>query len=148
MHRIVVALVTAGTLCVSGVVATAEAKEKPAATLRLSGDSVAAGVGFSWGEGTLVYKGKEYPVSVEGLSVGSVGITSATASGKVYQLKDIKDFDGNYTAFSAGATAAGGGSVTTMKNQNGVTVELVSTTQGVKLTLGPSGVRMKINEKK
>ena len=147
MHRIVVALVTAATLCVSGVVATAEAKEKPAATLRLSGDSVAAGVGFSWGEGTLVYKGKEYPVSVEGLSVGSVGITSATASGKVYQLKDIKDFGGNYTAFSAGATAAGGGSVTTMRNQNGVTVELFSTTQGVKLTLGPSGVRIKINEK-
>jgi len=148
MHRIVVALVTAATLCASGVVATAEAKEKPAATLRLSGDSVAAGVGVSWGEGTLVYKGKEYPVSVEGLSVGSVGITSATASGKVYQLKDIKEFDGNYTAFSAGATAAGGGSVTTMRNQNGGTVELVSTTQGVKLTLGPSGVRMKINEKK
>ena len=148
MHRIVVALVTAATLCVSGVVATAEAKEKPAATLRLSGDSVAAGVGFSWGEGTLVYKGKEYPVSVEGLTVGSVGITSATASGKVYQLKDIKDFDGNYTAFSAGATAAGGESVTAMRNQNGVTVELVSTTQGVKLTLGPSGVRMKIKEKK
>ena len=90
MHRIVVALVTAATLCVSGVVATAEAKGKPAATLRLSGDSVAAGVGFSWGEGTLVYKGKEYPVSVEGLSVGSVGITSATASGKVYQLKDTR----------------------------------------------------------
>ncbi len=62
---------------------------------------------------------------------------------RVYQLKDIKDFDGNYTAFSAGATAAGGGSVTTMRNQNGVTVELVSTTQGAKLTLGPSGVRIK-----
>jgi hypothetical protein len=124
MHRIVVALVTAATLCVSGVVATAEAKEKPAAALRLSGDSV------------------------EGLTVGSVGITSATASGKVYQLKDIKDFDGNYTAFSAGATAAGGESVTAMRNQNGVTVELVWTTQGAKLTLGPSGVRMKIEEKK
>ena len=27
---------------------------------------------------------------------------------RAYQLKDIKDFDGNDTAFSAGATAAGG----------------------------------------
>jgi len=35
-----------------------------------------------------------------------------------------------------------------MRNQNGVRVELVSTTQGAKLTLGPSGVRMEIKEKK
>jgi hypothetical protein len=34
-----------------------------------------------------------------------------------------------------------------MRNQNGVRVELVSTTQGAKLTLGPSGVRMKTKEK-
>jgi len=147
MHRTLVVLVTAATLCVSGVVTRVEAKKTPAATLKLSGDSVAAGVGVDWGDGTLVYKGKEYPVSVDGLSVGSVGIASVTASGKVYQLKDIKDFDGNYTALSAGATAAGGGAVATMRNQNGVTVELVSTTRGAKLTLGPSGVRMKIKEK-
>jgi len=147
MHRTLVALVTAATLCVSGSVTWAKAKEKPAATLELHGDSVAAGVGFSWGDGKLVYKGKEYPVSVEGLTVGSVGIAKATASGKVYRLKKIEDFEGNYTAVSAGATAAGGAAVTAMRNQNGVTVELVSTTQGAKLTLGPSGVRMKIKGK-
>ena len=147
MHRTLVVLVTAATLCVSGVVTRAEAEKTPSATLKLSGDSVAAGVGISWGDGTLVYKGKNYPVSVDGLSVGSVGIARVTASGKVYELNDIKDFDGNYTAVTAGATAAGGESVTAMRNQNGVTVELVSTTQGAKLTLGPSGVHMKIKEK-
>jgi hypothetical protein len=34
----------------------------PDATLRLSGGSFAAGIGFSWGKGTLTYKGKDYPV--------------------------------------------------------------------------------------
>src|SRR5262249_34102642 len=37
---------------------TARAEEKtPDATLKLSGGSVAAGVGVSWGSGTLTYKG-------------------------------------------------------------------------------------------
>ncbi len=52
------------------------AEEKTAdATLRLSGGSVAAGVGVSWASGTLTYKGKDYPVNVKGLSVGDVGVT-------------------------------------------------------------------------
>jgi hypothetical protein len=144
MHRTLVALVAAATLCMSGIVASAEGEKAPDATLRLSSGSVAAGVGFSWGSGTLTYKGKDYPVSVSGLSVGSVGVTSATASGKVYNLKELKDFDGTFTAVGAGLTAAGGGAIATMRNQNGVTIDLVSTTEGVKITLGAAGVSMNI----
>ena len=114
------------------------------ATVKLSAGSVAAGVGISWGSGTLTYKGKDYPISVTGLSVGDVGITKVEASGKVYNLKKLDDFNGNYTAGSVGATVGGGGSVTAMKNQNGVSIELVATTQGVKLTLGGGGVDMKL----
>jgi hypothetical protein len=147
MHRTLVALVAVATLCMSAMVAGAEEDQAPDATLELTGGSVAAGIGFSWGSGTLTYKGKEYPVSVSGLSVGSVGITSATASGKVFSLKELKDFDGTYTAVGAGLTAAGGGAIATMKNQNGVTINLVSTTQGVKVTLGTGGVSMKIKDK-
>jgi hypothetical protein len=120
--------------------------EKPDATLKLSGGSVAAGIGFSWGGGTLSYAGKEYPISVAGLSVGDVGITKIEASGKVYGLKSLADFDGNYTAVAAGATVAGGGGVVAMRNQNGVSVNLVSTTQGVKFVLGASGVDMKLKK--
>jgi hypothetical protein len=125
----------------------ARAEDKaPDATIRLSGGSVAAGIGFSWGSGTLTYQGKEYPLDVKGLSVGDVGATKIEASGKVYNLKSLADFDGNYTGVGAGATVAGGGSVTTMKNQNGVTVDLVSTTQGVKFALGGAGVDMKVKK--
>jgi len=123
----------------------AEAKSRtPNATLRLTGGSVAAGVGVDWGRGTLTYQGKRYPVAVKGLSVGDVGVTSIEASGKVFNLKKLSDFDGNYTAVDAGLTAAGGAGVAAMKNQNGVTVELVSTTRGVDIALGGAGVDMKI----
>ena len=129
------------------VVRMAQAEEqKPDATLRLSGGSVAAGLGVTWGGGTLTYKGKDYPISVTGISVGDVGITKLEASGKVYNLKKLDDFDGNYTAAAAGATLAGGGSAVAMRNQNGVSVNLVATTQGVKIVLGGGGVDMKIKK--
>jgi len=93
-----------------------------------------------------VLPAKEYPISVKGVSVGDVGVTSIEASGKVFDLKSLRDFDGNYTTIDAGATAAGGAGVAVMKNQNGVTVELLSTTQGVQIGLGGAGVDMKINK--
>ena len=126
---------------------TAQAKNTtPSATLRLSGKSVAAGVGVDWGRGTLTYRGKRYPVAVKGLSVGDVGVTSIEASGKVFNLKRLSDFNGNYTAVDAGLTAGGGAGVAAMKNQNGVTVDLVSTTRGVEVGLGGAGVDMKIKK--
>ena len=121
-------------------------EEKPDATLRLSGKSVAAGIGFSWGKGTLTYKGKDYPVSVKGLSLGKVGISGVTASGEVHNLKKLQDFDGNYTAAGAGITLAGGGTAIAMKNQNGVRVVLHATTRGVDLTIGGAGVDMAIKK--
>src|SRR5262245_46386090 len=74
--------------------------QKPDATLRLSHGSVAAGIGWSWGSGTLTYKGKDYPVKVTGLSLGKVGISGGSATGEVYNLKNLQDFDGHYNAAS------------------------------------------------
>ena len=137
---------TIAALAVTLTTALAAEEKKPDATIKLSGGSVAAGVGFSWGSGTLTYKGKTHPIDVKGLSVGDVGVTKVEASGTVHNLKSLDDFDGNYTAVGAGATAGGGGSASTMRNQNGVTVDLVSTTQGVKIAIAASGVEMKIKK--
>lgn len=126
--------------------AKAEKKPKPDATLKMSEGQVALGIGYSWGKGTLSYKGKKYEFKVDGLSVVDVGITKATSAGKVYNLKKIEDFDGNYTAMAAEGTIAGGAGVTKMKNQNGVVIELVSTTKGVNLKLAAEGVKFAIKK--
>jgi len=139
-------LLAIGLLGVAVSMAIAAEEKTPDATLKLHTGSVAAGIGFSWGGGTLTYKGKDHEFSVKGLSVGDVGITKAEASGKVYGLKDIKDFNGNYTAVGAGATVAGGGSIISMRNQNGVTIDLVTTTQGLKVTLGGGGVDLQLKD--
>lgn len=53
------------------------------ALVECSGGTVAAGIAFSWGSGTLTQAGKEYPIKIDGLSLASVGITKASAYGKV-----------------------------------------------------------------
>jgi hypothetical protein len=135
-------------LVISGLIAgLARAAEAPAdAAIRFTGGSVAVGVGWSWGKGTLTYKGKDYPISVKGLSLGKLGITGVTATGEVYHLKSLKDFDGNYTGVGAGITLAGGRSAVTIKNQNGVRVRIISTTRGADLTIGVGGVDLKIKK--
>lgn len=132
-------------LIVMGVTAGFAKAAVPAdATIRLSGGSVAAGIGWSWGKGTLTYKGKDYPISVKGLSLGKVGFTNVTASGEVYHLKDLKDFDGNFTGVGAGVTVAGGRTAVTVKNQHGVRARLISTNKGVDVTVAAGGVEMKL----
>jgi len=140
MRRFVMAVVAVGAL-VAALAGVSSAQDKKA-TLTLSDGSVAAGVGFSWGKGALAYAGKTYPVKVEGLSVGEVGVTRATAKGMVSNLTKLDDFSGNYVAVSGGATAAGGAGVAVMQNQNGVVIELQSTTQGASLKLGAEGLRL------
>jgi hypothetical protein len=125
-------------LCLSGL---AVAQDKtPDATLTMSEGQVAVGIGYSWGKGVLDYKGQKYNFKVKGLSVVDIGITKATSSGKVYNLKKLEDFNGNYTAASAEGTLAGGAGALTMKNQNGVVIDLVSTTAGINLKLSVEGV--------
>jgi hypothetical protein len=116
----------------------------PDATVKFSGGSVGVGIGFAWGSGVLTYKGKEYPFSVDGFSAGSIGGSSAEASGDVYGLKKLDDFNGNYTATTAGAAAGGGGGAITMRNQNAVSIQAVATTRGLQLQLAASGVKIQL----
>jgi hypothetical protein len=146
MRRVVIGLVAVGGLVslLFGL-AAAQAK-KPDATITLSEGTVAVGIGFSWGKGTLTYQGKTYPLKVQGLSVGEVGIDRATATGNVFNLKKLADFDGNFVAGGAGATVGGGAGVTAMKNQNGVVIELKSTTQGASLKLAAEGIKLAVTK--
>lgn len=117
-------------------------QDKPDATVKLSQGQVAVGIGYSWGKGVLNFQGKEYPFKIRGLSVVDVGISRADAKGDVFKLKKLKDFNGTYTTLSAEATVAGGKGAITMKNQNGVIIKLVATTQGINFKLALEGVKL------
>ena len=142
-RRLTVALIV---LISSGLVEvySAASQDVPNATIELSGGSVAAGVGYTWGKGIVTYEGKHYPVKVDGLSILHVGASSYTASGTVYNLKKITDINGVYTAVSAGVAVAGGASATSMKNSKGVLIQMASTHLGVNFSLGAKGVTISL----
>ena len=119
----------------------------PDATLRLSGGSFALGIGFRWGSGTLSYKGKDYPVKVNGLSIGKVGMTGVSAFGEVFNLKHLQDFNGHYNVGAEGTrgvTIAKGKAGTLMTNQAGVIVRLAATQTGLDVNATGGGVEMQI----
>lgn len=135
-----VALLACGTVAAL----PAGAQEAPNATIELSGGSVAAGIGYSWGSGTLAYQGKKYQLKVSGLSIVNVGASEYTASGVVLHLAQVSDIGGNYVAGEAGATLAGGGSLMSMKNDRGVVINMTTTRTGLQLTLAPTGMKIEL----
>jgi hypothetical protein len=123
---------------------TASATDAPDATVDFTGGSLAAGVGFVWGHGDLIYKGSKHSFKLSGVSIVDVGASRISASGVVYNLKDIGDFGGNYAAVSAGATVAGGGSAVVLRNEHGVVIKLLSTAEGLRFNLSTDGVNIKL----
>jgi hypothetical protein len=145
MKRTLIGLAIIGAMLLIAPVGRA-AEEKPDATVKMTGKSLSAGVGYSWGSGTLTYQGKEYPFSISGLSAGNIGAGSAELSGQVFNLKNLEDFNGNYTSVGAGATVAGGGGGMAMKNQNGVTMNVAGTTRGLTFKLGVDGMKVQLKK--
>ncbi len=138
-------VIALGVLFVLGTTASGIA-EGPDATVKITGKSISAGVGYSWGSGVLNYQGKEYQFSVTGISAGDIGVTSVELSGNVSNLKTLADFNGNYTALTAGATLAGGAGAVTMRNQNGVVMNLIAMTRGLSFHLGVDGVKVELKK--
>jgi hypothetical protein len=118
----------------------------PDGTIELSGGKVAAGVGYSWGSGTLFFHGKRYPLNVSGVSLGSAGVNEYTASGTVTGLTTPQDINGIFTAAGAGLTLGGGAGITEMENNNGVTIDLNSTSEGLSATVAVKGVQISLAE--
>ena len=134
-------------LFVAAFAATAISGEarKPSGRVTMESRSIAVGIGVTWGDGKLTFQGKDYPFSIDGLSVVDWGISRASAAGDVYNLTDVSKFAGTYAAAEAGFTLAGGAGGITMRNSEGVIMNLRSTSRGASLTLGPAGltIRMK-----
>jgi hypothetical protein len=129
--------------CLVGFAAFA-AEPNPSGKVNISSKSVAIGVGVSWGDGTLSYGGKTYSFSLSGLSVVDLGISTITSTGEVFNLNNVSDFSGNYASGEAGIAIAGGQNDVIMKNEHGVVIRLHGTQQGVKFTLAPQGVAIKL----
>jgi hypothetical protein len=60
----------------------------------------------------------------------------------VYNLNKLDDFNGEYTAVSAGVAVAGGVTGTLLRNDHAVKIQMAATQIGFNFQLGPHGVRI------
>ena len=124
--------------------AVAAEKATPSGKITIESRSIAAGIGITWGDGKLTFKGKDYPFSIDGLTLVDFGISKASAVGEVYNLTDSAKLAGTYVAAEAGIALAGGVGGMALRNQDGVIIHLRSVSRGAKLQLGPSGLTIKM----
>ena len=120
------------------------AQSETTGTLTVSTKTIAVGAGVSWGDGTLEYRGKKYPFTVNGLSLVDLGVSKVTAKGHGRNLKQLEDFNGNYMMAGAGAAAGAGAGAAALRNQNGVEIALTATAQGVRFALPKGGMDVKL----
>lgn len=127
------------------MVAPGAAQEAPSGTVEITSTSIAAGLGFNWGDGTLTLPdGSKHKFSVENLKVAAVGVSAMKATGSVYNLKRVQDLEGCYRVAEAGIAIGAGVSGMTMKNEHGVVIHLQATQLGINFTLGIGGMSIKL----
>jgi hypothetical protein len=129
---------------------SASAAQTPDGTLKITRRSVAEGIGLTWGEGILTYKGKDYPFTFHTsgrLRDVDAKTTAAELSGEVLNLKNLDDFNGNYQSVEA-EKAPGGGTRATIKNRKGVVLNLVSSVAGRTFSVAREGMDIEITQPK
>jgi len=120
---------------------------KVSGTVTLESTSVALGIGVTWGHGVMtMHDGSTHKFKVDGLSVVDLGISKISATGEVFNLVEAKDLSGNFITGEAGITIIGGGSASAMSNNNNVVMQLKSKQKGLRLTVAPGGMKIKLVE--
>ena len=101
-------------------------------------------VGVGGGSGTLVFHGHSYPLSIGGVSVGTIGAAKADLVGHAYNLHNPADLSGTYTAVSGSVAVAGGVKGVQLQNSNGVVLKLQGRQAGFEASMSLSGLTISV----
>jgi len=102
-------------------------------------------IGGSGGGGTLTCNGRNYPVSVGGLSAGLIiGLSKVNLVGQVRNLHNIPDIAGVYSGVGASMAFGAGADNLVAANANGVQLVLRGTQVGFDASLDLSGLTIRL----
>ena len=135
-------------VCVVVLAATGAAfAQQPSGTVTIDEYELAYIFNGTMGGGTLTFQGNTYNFKIGGLGIGGIGASHISASGEVYNLKDVAAFPGTYAQASVGysATNQGEGHLW-LQNQNGVQLHLITSQQGLGLTAGADGIIINMSQ--
>lgn len=124
-----------------GAFAQSAAPRHPSGSVNIHEVQVAFIGSGAVGGGTLYYRGRSYPFKLGGLGIGGFGISTLDASGSVYNLRRLQNFEGVYGQARTGwAIGEQGKGKLWLQNANGVYLHLHARRQGLSLTLGADGM--------
>ena len=102
-------------------------------------------VGVGGGEGVLVLRGKRYPFTVSGMSVGfTIGASTTKFVGRALNLSGPASIEGSYSAMGAGGAIAAGAGGVQLQNANGVILQLSGPKVGAELSAAVGGVTIRL----
>lgn len=97
------------------------------------------------GGGTLFFRGRSYPFTINGLGIGGIGASKIKATGEVYQLARVSDLEGVYGQVRLGwALANQGDGRLWLQNDKGVVLRLRTKREGLMLAAGADAVRIQL----
>ncbi len=110
----------------------------------LSAKGAGVGIGYTWGDGMLTFKGRGHPFSVNGVTIADVGFSRISGRGRVYHLTKLEDFNGTYVAATGEATLGNGVAGQILQNANGVQIRIDNVTRGARLQGSADGIKLEL----
>ncbi len=129
-----------GAILAVALLAGASPSYSDTGSIRLHATKAGFIVGIGGGTGTLTFHGKTYPLSVGGMSVGTIGAASVDVVGRAYNMRRPQDIVGTYTSVGASVAVAGGASAARLQNANGVILEVRGRQVGFEASLNLAGI--------
>ena len=122
-------------------VSLASAARADEGTIRISVVKAGWVIGGSGGNGVLNFHGRNYPLSIGGVSYGIVfGASQTDLRGRVSNIRRPSDVAGVYGAAGAGLAVGRGASAIVLTNQNGAILELSGRQTGLIANADLSGL--------
>jgi len=118
----------------------------PSATVRIREWSAAYYAQAEAGKGILNYNGQRHHFTISGGGVGGSGAQKVSATGTVYNLNRLSDFNGTYHGIARGLTLIEGQMHAKLTNQNGVSMYLAGQTEGLASSLGAQAFEVNLTD--
>src|SRR5437763_11444887 len=102
-------------------------------------------LGVGGGEGVLVLRGKRYPFTVSGMSIGfTIGASTSKFVGRALNLRGPASIEGSYAVAGAGGAVAAGAGGVQLQNSNGVILQLSGPRVGAEVSAAIGGVTIRL----
>ena len=132
-------------LAALATIAVSSSANAASGTIRFSVLKAGIVIGGSGGTGTLNFQGRNYPISIGGLSYGfTFGASQTEFRGRVSNIRRAQDVAGVYAAAAAGAAVGRGAQAIVLTNQNGAVLTLSGRQAGLIVSADLNGMAVSL----